>query len=534
MLKKLFVWRFPFFDASDTPKLTEFVRANIQTFVVMLAIFAAVTASVYTALNGWTLAYGDSESHINIAKKVVSGLTPGFAQLGGIWLPLTHLAMIPFVFFDPLWRTGLAGAIVSGIFFVIGSLYLYKLAFLLTKNIAAAFVAFLAFALNFNILYLQATPMTEVPLITLFILSSYYFVRYLLRIKPLPSLILAALFAFAASLTRYDGWFLVAFEALAIPLWALLQHKKPIKTNGDVILFSTLAGFGIICWFMWNWLILGDPLYFTNSVYSAKSQQLSWLARGELPAYHNLFLAIAYYLYTSIANIGIISYILATLGGIIFLWDKHIKARFVIFLVLLVPFIFNVVSLFLGQAVIFIPGMTPDTYQWTLFNVRYGVMMVPMTAILFGYYFAKVKQPGKLIIICLLLVQTALQTSSFSPVITLEDGLRGLSANKVPGNVQKVINKEYDGGLVLIDDYARTISITRSTIPMQKIIYVGNKPYWEESLKHPQAHARWIIMQKNDAVWNAVYTQKPVRDELFKYFKKIYTSDTILIFKRID
>ena len=62
---------------------------------------------------GLTLIYGDSAGHLYIARRTIDSLTPSFAQLGGIWLPLPHVLMIPLVWEDTLWRTGLAGGIVS-------------------------------------------------------------------------------------------------------------------------------------------------------------------------------------------------------------------------------------------------------------------------------------------------------------------------------------------------------------------------------------------------------------------------------------
>jgi hypothetical protein len=83
-----------------------------------------------------------------------------------------------------------------------------------------------------------------------------------------------------------------------------------------------------------------------------------------------------------------------------------------------------------------------------------------------------------------------------------------------------------------MDDYARTISIVRSGIPMQNTIYVGNQYYWTDSLKIPEKWATWIVMQKDDAVWKAIYNNKKKQGELYKYFNKVYTSKNILIFKK--
>ena len=476
-------------------RLREYVSGfSAEKFILILAVALAVLATAYFYSRDLLVAYGDAESHLNIAKRVIDSLTPGFAQLGGVWLPLPHIFLIPFVYFDFLWRTGLAGSIVSGILFIISSLFIYKLSFLLTQNKAGSIFAALVFMLNLNILYMQSTPMTEIPLIAFFILSSYYFVKFVKDQNDIFSLLLAAFFSFAAALTRYDGWFLVFMETGIIVLmyfpWQSVPRKfKDIKEKfdterwkkleGNAILFAIFGLFGISLWLMWDFLILGDPLYFSTSQFSAKSQQSGWLARGELPAYRNIWLSFLYYLVTSMSNLGVIIFLLAIAGVWLFLSEKENKKRFYIMLLLLVPFTFNVLTLYLGQSVIFIPHITPTTFEWTLFNVRYGIMMVPLAAIAVGYLFFRRKLAGRLLIVFLFLFQFALYGVGYSKIISLEDGARGLSSAilKIP-DAQNFISEHYDGGLVLADDFARTISIIRSPIPMKNIIYVGNRPYW--------------------------------------------------------
>ena len=86
-------------------------QLRLHTWLVAtLALVAGLTATVWAVATGTVLAYGDAEAHLNIAKRVVSGLTGGLAQLGSVWLPLPHLLMVPFVVDDNMWRTGLAGA----------------------------------------------------------------------------------------------------------------------------------------------------------------------------------------------------------------------------------------------------------------------------------------------------------------------------------------------------------------------------------------------------------------------------------------
>lgn len=510
----------------------DFIKKNVVLDIAVIALVLAVVSTYVSFTHDWILAYGDAESHINIAKRVVDSLTPGMAQLGGIWLPLPHIFMSPLVLIDPLYRTGLAGSIVSGFAFIISSIYVYKIALVLTKQRLSSFIASLVFMLNPNVLYLQTTPMTEIVLIMFFLLSSYYFILFLEDDRNIQHLITGALFGFCASISRYEGWFLVLIQAGIVVLF-YLRKRNWEKMQGMLVLFCTAAFVGIGLWLLWDYLILGDPLYFTNSQFSAKSQQMNWLARGELPAYHDIVSSFLYYIVTTVANVGSMVFILSAIGAYLYFAFSKDKQTEVILLLLSVPFIFYVVTLYMGQSVIFVPGLTPDSFEWNLFNVRYGVVMVPAIAIFFGYLFYKSKNIFRYIIMGVFVLQTYYFVSGAVPVISQQDGVTGLSHAKRP-DAEGWMKKNYTSGLVLLDDYARTISIVRSDIPMKNIIYVGNKPYWAESLKEPEKHAKWIVMQKDDDVWDHLNDDKVTQARLYKYFKKVYTSNTILIFQRND
>jgi hypothetical protein len=83
-----------------------------------------------------------------------------------------------------------------------------------------------------------------------------------------------------------------------------------------------------------------------------------------------------------------------------------------------------------------------------------------------------------------------------------------------------------------MDDYARTVSVVRSGIPMQDMIYIGNKPYWQNSLEAPQQNVTWIVMEKGDTVWQNFIDNQSKESMLYTYFQKVYTSPNILIFRR--
>ena len=95
-----------------------------------LSLIAGITALYVLSTHNLVLSMGDGKSHLDVARRVFDSLTPSMAQLGGIWLPLPHILMFPFIWNDYLWHTGLAGTIPSVIAFSLCGLSL----FLLTKS----------------------------------------------------------------------------------------------------------------------------------------------------------------------------------------------------------------------------------------------------------------------------------------------------------------------------------------------------------------------------------------------------------------
>ena len=84
-------------------------RSSPLIVVGALALLSAAAIAVFYS-NGWLLYYGDAEAHLNIARRMVDSRTPGYDQVGTVWLPLLHWLMLPLVRVDALWLNGLAGA----------------------------------------------------------------------------------------------------------------------------------------------------------------------------------------------------------------------------------------------------------------------------------------------------------------------------------------------------------------------------------------------------------------------------------------
>jgi hypothetical protein len=113
-------------NTTQTAKSKRFPNNHwLQLLLLCVLAFIAISQFVYYYQNGLGLAYNDARSHLDIARRVVEGLKPGAAQLGSVWLPLPHIAMLPTVWNDFFWHSGLAGALPSMLSFVVIGLLIF-------------------------------------------------------------------------------------------------------------------------------------------------------------------------------------------------------------------------------------------------------------------------------------------------------------------------------------------------------------------------------------------------------------------------
>jgi len=237
---------------------------------LLVAVAASGVAITWSAVTHSMLLYGDARAHLDVARHVTDALTPGLAQLGSVWLPMPHILLAPFVAITPLWHNGAAGAIVSGLCFVYTALRIFSLVEELSSSRLGAWCGMAVFILNLNILYIQTTALTE-PVLLAFMVGAVFHLTRWMRTLEARELLWGALFVFFGTLTRYEGWALLMAALVAVAVWARLADRRHKSPRANLMLFASVACYGLVLWFLYNLIIFHDPLYFLHSDYSAQA-----------------------------------------------------------------------------------------------------------------------------------------------------------------------------------------------------------------------------------------------------------------------
>jgi len=394
--------------ARPTPATPPDPRLRTIILVGYIAGFASLIAFLWYFRHNQVLLYGDAVAHINIARRVFDSRTPGLKQLGTVWLPLPHLLIIPFIFSDWSWQTGLGGSWPFMIAYVAGAIGIFRL---VRDGLApslwnepapwpvrlAPWFAALIFAANPNLLYMQSTAMTETLYLALFVWAVIFLADFI-RQRYSPdlaeqanaggSLVRCGICLALSMLTRYDGWFAACVFSIVVVLLLLRREPSPQpqpRLRRSVLIFAALLIAVPAFWFAYNAAIYGDPLDFARGPYSARGieQRTSKPGEARHPGYHSLSTAAIFFVKSAELNQteGPLErpWLALAATGIVLLLAYY--RRLGAWLLLLIPLPFYALSIAYGGVPIFMPMWWPFSF----YNVRYGLQLVPAFAVFFAF-----------------------------------------------------------------------------------------------------------------------------------------------------
>ena len=490
-----------------------------ETFpIALLAVILAFVALVLCYTRGYLLLYGDAVAHLGIARRIFDSRNPGLAQLGGVWLPLPHILILPFVQKMEWWQNGLAGAWPSLLCYVASVVGLYRLARrMMTPRWAFAATAF--YGLNPNLLYLSTTAMTE-PLflaeliwLTLLTMECAAAIRASRHGIVSRRLIFIALLIVAAVFTRYDGWVLGAV-AWCIVTWCLARNREVWRRVApSFVIFTLLSVAAPLSWLAYNQHFFHDPLDFIRGPYSASAIEKKTSPPGShhYRGWHNPGWALLFFTRTAQVDAAAwetgFAVMIAAIAGLIMAVRRRLALPW---LLLWLPLPFYIYAIAYSSVPIFIPQLWPHAY----YNARYGMELLPALAVSMFLAFEWVQrrwsrlQPLKARMLhpfaLALIVLNTIAMMYFVPLVLKEGIVNSTTRISLETSIARVLQSFPPGVPVLMYNSDHIGALQDAGIPLKQTLNEGDYDSWKKALAAPADHAAYVIAIKGDPVSKAV------------------------------
>jgi len=501
-----------------------------------VAVLVSLFSFLYYFQRSDLLLYGDAVAHINIARRVFDSQTPGLLQLGTVWLPLPHLLLIPFIWSNAMWQSGAGGSIPSMIAYVFGVMGIFRLvrgvlkAGLLAEpgpNPAApvgAWAAAFAYGANPNLIYMQATAMTESIYLALFIWAVVYFAESL-RTLPIKDgrgrqtqarspLIGCAWCLAGAELTRYDGWILATVMGAVVVVIALRRWQNRNLRRAAAIFLLGIAVVPVL-WLVYNGAVYGNALEFANGSYSAKA--IEQRVGAPNPALHSAPVAAIYFLKSAQLNLaegnwGRFWLAAALVALAIGAWKLRVQSASMLFL--WIPLVFYALSIAYGS----VPIHVHTWWPFATFNQRYGLQLLPMFAISAGVLTASVfslaagaRHAGKLVAVLFALMLVSYASLWKAGPQCLQEAQRNWRIQSpLNSAVLHVVETLPRNSRFLMDLGEHVGIMQRAGIPLRQVVNSENhrvwkrpsdpEGLWERTLADPPRYVDFVIAFEGDAV----------------------------------
>lgn len=455
-----------------------------MVFVVAAALAGGAAGAAHYFAAGLTLSHYDARGHLVVARRIFDSLTPGWQQIGAVWLPLPHLLNALPVQIDFFYRTGLSAVALSVMCFAVAAGAIAWIVERLTGSAWAAAAGATVFVLNPNVLYLQATPMTEPLLIALGVLAVALLMAWLddaspakaghdetSRLKPDAVGILFAL----ACLTRYEAW-PVTVAALLVATWVLWRRGLPaIDAARQMIPIAIYPAVAIAGFFVFSRIVVGR--WFADDFFIPENP-----ARGDL--YESLAEIVwGTRMLSGIGVLGVAAVGAAVLMAIAFTRRERAIA--------LLPLVLT------GMAAVPFVAF----YDGHPYRIRYMVPLIAVEAIAAGVAagFAP-RRPlatGAAMALLAIAGYELRPLSANAPMVT--EAQWDLPNRHARQAVSSCLEREYNGGAVMtsmgsLGHYMQDLS--RSGFALKDFLHEGNGDIWLAAIVDPLPYAGWMLIEE--------------------------------------
>jgi hypothetical protein len=443
--------------------------------VALGAAALAVNASValYYARLGLTLSHYDARGHLVVARRVLDSVTPGWQQIGAVWLPLPHLLNLLPVQIDWFYQTGASAVAIAVLAAALASGAIAWIVLQLTDSALASTAATVAFALNPNVLYLQATPMTEPLLLGLTLVSVASLIWWCASGEDTRAATVGLAFALACW-TRYEAWPVTA-AALTAAVWARWRLGDSLRDA--VVRVARIGSYPLVAavaFVVLSRVVVGD--WFTASGFFVPENK----------ALDRPLLALSEIVWGTHALTGTLTMAIAAAGLVWLLVNGLSDRRRAASLVAL--------SLLASAALAWVAFVKGHP-----FRIRYMVPLIAAEAVGIGAAAAIVRR-GRLVVVLLIglvLVTEARPLSSLAPmVIEAQWDRPNVRARQ---RVTECLRERDDGETIMasmgsLGHYMQEMS--RDGFSIRRFLHEGNGDIWLWALDGPHRYAGWLLIEE--------------------------------------
>ena len=463
------------------------IPSRPRAFSLALAAAAAlggVLVAVHFHRIGLTLSHYDARGHLVVARRIFDSLTPGWQQIGAVWLPLPHLLNAVPVQIDVLYRTGASAVAISIASFAVAVAALAELILLATGSRWAAAAGTAALALNPNVLYLQATPMTEPLLIGLMTLAVAMLTAWcaeVIALQPRTAfgatrrsrIAIGSVFALAC-LTRYEAW-PVTVSAFALAVVALRRASVPwreaARSVGSLAVLpaTAVAGFVVLSRVVvGEWFVAGGFFVPENAALGHPVEALAQVGWGVRALSGSILL--------TISAIGLAALAIGALASRSRAWQ-------------LVP-----LSLLAAAALPWAAFVDGHPYR-----IRYMVPLVAIEALGVGIAAGLARRAAPAAALILLAV-SAIELRAVGATAPMVVEAQWDRPNvPVRREVTACLQAGYAGDTVMasmgsLGHYMQELASAGFAI--DSFLHEGNGDIWLAALEHPRPYAGWILIEE--------------------------------------
>jgi hypothetical protein len=469
------------------------MRGRLPLMIGAGSALAGAAAAIFYAQAGLTLSHFDARAHVVVARRILDSLTPGWQQIGAVWLPLPHvLNMVP-VQIDAWYRSGASGVAISVASTGIAAWAIARFILGCTGSILGGVTAAALLLANPNLLYIQSTPMTEPLLIATAFLSVAWiadWIQHGAAERPHRAGVALA----AACMTRYEGWLIAASAIVLAALVLLRRGTAPLHAVRASLRLAQYPSLAIAIftlnsrWTIGTWFI---PRGFFVPENEALGQPwLSWEQVRE-----------SVYL----------------LSGAEYVWPAYLGAA----LVLVAFFVSRQrAPIALGLAVVAAGALPWYAYlQGHPLRVRYGLVLVAACAALTGAGVGLLWKPFRGMAAVAVIVAALWQTSPISrDALLISESQRDAANAAGRQRVTAYLREHYTGDgpiMMSMGSLAHYMhDLGAAGFDIHSFLHEGNGQAWQYAVLGPRAYVRWVVIEERAEGGDSLF-QASQRDERY-------------------